>query len=115
MSQLKKQILSNVTSASKRKIVNVSKDYVTPYSQEHIDSLTKEIHFLREELMEKSQMIKTSINRAEQNTHEQNIFQTHDNKYDAKTVDNKRTPDELVLTYNEPITDIKAILNITYR
>ena len=42
-------------------------------------------------------MIKIPINKAELINHEQ------DNKYDAETITDKRTPDELVLTFNEPV------------
>ena len=64
---------------------NCKLDHIKAYLQKNIDSSKSKIHFLREELKERNRMKKALINRAEQITRKQIIFQTNSNKNDAKT------------------------------
>lgn len=64
---------------------NCKLDHIKAYFQKNIDSSKSKIHFLREELKERNRMKKALINRAEQITRKQTIFQTNSNKNDAKT------------------------------
>ena len=64
MSQLKQSILSEVRNVISTNISsNIPKIDTTIYLQKHIDSLTSEIFFLREELKEKNDLIKTFLNK----------------------------------------------------
>ena len=64
LSQLKQSILSEVRNVVSTNISsNIPKIDTTIHLQKHIDSLTSEIFFLREELKEKNDLIKTFLNK----------------------------------------------------
>ena len=64
LSQLKQPILSEVRNVVSANISsNIPRTDATIYLQKHIDSLTSEIFFLREELKEKNDLVKNFLNK----------------------------------------------------
>ena len=65
LSHLKQSILSEVHTTINEKIISIPKTNEVTYLQNHIDALMSELYFLREQLKEKSNLIKILLNKTE--------------------------------------------------
>ena len=65
LSHLKQSILSEVHTTVNKKIISIPKTDEVTHLQNHIDTLMSELYFLREELKEKSNLIKILLNKTE--------------------------------------------------
>ena len=70
LSHLKQQMLSEIREIIKYETDNAPKNDIA-YLQKHIDTLTSEVYFLREELKEKNLLIKSILNKSESVNHDQ--------------------------------------------
>ena len=59
LSHLKQSILSEVHATINEKIISIPKTDEVTYLQNHIDSLMSELYFLREELREKTTLLRS--------------------------------------------------------
>ena len=59
LSHLKQSILSEVHATTNEKIISIPKTDNVTYLQNHIDSLMSELYFLREELREKTTLLRS--------------------------------------------------------
>ena len=73
MSHFKQKILSEVREIIKCETDNATENDII-YLEKHIDTLTSEVYFLREELKEKNSLIKSILNKPESVNHDQHTL-----------------------------------------